>query len=145
MHNFNKVISEITFDAYRHKYNLSALQKLGLTLYGARAYAALISTGTTTATVLAREAEIPPTKIHETMKRLEEEQWVTIEKGRPNLYTPRYPKEVIEERRSKLYAEIDKVSNQLTMIIDQLIEKESPKVWVIKGGRILSLKKNPRD
>ena len=62
------------------------------------------------------------------MKRLEEEQWITIEKGRPNLYTPRYPKEVIEERRSKLYAEIDKVSNQLTMIYDQLIEKESPKV-----------------
>jgi sugar-specific transcriptional regulator TrmB len=113
---------------------ISTLQKLGLTLYGAKAYAALVSTGTTTATVLARAAEVPPTKIYETMKRLEEERWVTVEKGRPNLYTPRYPKEVIEERRSMLYSEIDKVSNQLTMIYDQLIERESPRVWVIKGA-----------
>lgn len=110
------------------------LQKLGLTLYGARAYAALVSTGTTTAAVLAKEGEVPPTKIYETMKRLVEERWVTVEKGRPNMYTPRYPREVIEERRSMLYSEIDEISNQLTMVHDQLIEKDSPKVWVFRGA-----------
>lgn len=70
---------------------ISMLQKLGLTLYGAKAYTALVSTGPTTATVLANEAEIPRTKIYETLKRLEEEKWVIAEKGRPTIYTPDTP------------------------------------------------------
>lgn len=112
---------------------ISMLQKLGLTLYGAKAYTALVSTGPTTATVLANEAEIPRTKIYETLKRLEEEKWVIAEKGRPTIYTPRYPREIIEERKSSLYSEIDEVSNQLTITYDQLMEKENPKVWLIRG------------
>lgn len=112
---------------------ISTLQKLGLTLYGAKAYAALVSTGPATATALAKEAEIPRTKIYETLNRLEETRWVIVEKGRPNLYTPRYPREVIEERRSALYSEVDEVANQLTMTYDQLMDKENPKVWLIRG------------
>ncbi len=39
------------------------LQKLGLTLYGAKVYTALVSMGPTNATELAKEAEVPRTKI----------------------------------------------------------------------------------
>jgi sugar-specific transcriptional regulator TrmB len=112
---------------------ISQLQKLGLTLYGAKTYVALVSTGPTTATVLADEAEVPRSKIYETLKRLEEEKWVIAERGRPITYTPRYPKEVIDEKRSSLYYDLDEVSNQLTMTYDRLMEQENPKVWLIRG------------
>jgi len=112
---------------------ISLLQKLGLTLYGAKVYAALVSTGPTNATVLAREAEVPRTKIYETLKRLEEEKWVIVEKGRPSIYTPADPREAIEDRKSALYSEIDQVANQLTMAYDRQMEEENPKVWLIQG------------
>ncbi len=106
---------------------------MGLTLYGAKVYAALLSTGSTNATVLADEAEVPRTKIYETLKRLEEEKWVVVEKGRPSIYIPRHPKDIIGERKSALCSEIDEVSNQLTMTYDHLMEKEKPNVWLIRS------------
>ena len=109
------------------------LQKLGLTLYGAKVYAALVSTGPTNATALAKEAEVPRTKIYETLKRLEEEKWVIVEKGRPSIYTPAYPREVIEDRKSALYSEIDVVADQLTMAYERQMEEENPRVWLIQG------------
>ena len=109
------------------------LQKLGLTLYGAKVYAALVSTGPTNATMLAREAEVPRTKIYETLKRLEDEKWVIVEKGRPSIYTPVYPREAIEDRKSRLYSEIDEVADQLTMAYERQMEEENPKVWLIQG------------
>jgi sugar-specific transcriptional regulator TrmB len=112
---------------------LSMLQKLGLTLYGAKVYAALVSTGPTNASALAAEAEVPRTKIYETLKRLEEEKWVIVEKGRPSIYTPAYPREIIEERKSVLYSEIDDVANQLAMTYDQLMEEDNTKVLFIRG------------
>jgi len=112
---------------------ISVLQKLGLTIYGAKAYAALVSIGPTSATLISREAEIPRTKIYGVLKRLEEEKWISVEKGRPSIYSPKYPKEIIEDRKDVLYSEIDDVSNQLTMTYDHLMEKENPKVWLIRG------------
>jgi sugar-specific transcriptional regulator TrmB len=119
---------------------ISMLQKLGLTLYGAKVYAALVSTGPTNATTLAREAEVPRTKIYETLKRLEEEKWVIVEKGRPSIYTPVYPREAIEDRKSTLYSEIDEVTDQLTMSYERQMEEENPKVWLIQGMDNIILK-----
>ena len=112
---------------------ISALQKLGLTLYGAKVYTALVSTGPTNATALAREAEVPRTKIYETLKRLEEDKWVIVEKGRPSIYTPAYPREIMEDRKSALYSEIDRVADGLAMAYDRQMEEENPKVWLIQG------------
>jgi len=112
---------------------ISALQKLGLTLYGAKVYTALVSTGPTDATRLAQEAEVPRTKIYETLKRLEEEKWVIVEKGRPSIYTPVYPRDIIEDRKASLYSEIDEVSGRLAMAYDRQMEEENPKVWLIQG------------
>lgn len=112
---------------------ISALQKLGLTTYGAKVYAALVSTGSANATMLASQAEVPRTKIYETLKRLEEEKWIEVEKGRPNIYSPRHPRDIIEERKAALYSDIDKVSSQLTLTYDHQMEKEKPNVWLIRG------------
>lgn len=109
------------------------LQKLGLTVYGARAYAVLIATGPMDAGTIAREAEIPRTKIYEVLRRLKEGKWVTIEKGRPATVTPRYPREAIEEKKQAFNSDMDQLSNELAMTYDRLMEKENPKVWLIRG------------
>lgn len=51
---------------------IDLLQKLGLTFYGAKAYATLTTTGTTTPSILATEAEIPRSRIYGVIQRLEE-------------------------------------------------------------------------
>jgi sugar-specific transcriptional regulator TrmB len=119
---------------------LTTLQKLDLTYYEAKVYATLAATGATTATTLSTESEVPRTKIYDVLKRLEERKWITIEKGRPSIYNPRYPKEVVEERKAILCSELDNCSNELTLMYNQQIEEEGQKVWLIRGVANISAK-----
>lgn len=110
---------------------ISTLQKLGLTYYEAKAYLALMMTGVTKPSVIAEESGIPRTKIYEVLKKLEENNWITIEKGRPSTITPKYPKEVIEEKKSTFNSNIDSLSNELSMSYDNMMSDETLKVRVL--------------
>jgi sugar-specific transcriptional regulator TrmB len=119
---------------------LATLQKLGLTRYEAQVYATLVATGPATATVLSSESEVPRTKIYGVLSRLEAAKWITVEKGRPSTYTPRYPKEVVEERRTSLCSELDHLSNKLTGMYDRQIENEALNALLIRGMDSISAK-----
>lgn len=119
---------------------ISLLQKLGLTYYGAKAYATLTMMGTATPSMLANEAEIPHSRIYEVIKRLEEQKWVTVEKGKPQFVTPRCPQEVMNERRSLLNSEIDKLTNEFTMNVEKRVQNEIPVVSIIRGLENITLK-----
>lgn len=110
---------------------ISTLQKLGLTYYEAKAYLALMMTGVTKPSVIAEESGIPRTKIYGTLKKLEEDNWITIEKGRPSTITPKYPKEIIGSKKSNFDSDIDSLSNELSMSYDTLMSNESPKVRIL--------------
>lgn len=110
---------------------ISTLQKLGLTYYEAKAYLALMSTGITKPSVIVEESGIPRTKIYGTLKKLEEDNWITIEKGRPSTITPKYPKEIIETKKSTFDSEVDSLSNELSMSYDSMMSKETPKVRIL--------------
>ena len=110
---------------------LLTLQKLGLTYYGAKAYAALMTTGVTNPSVIAEESGIPRTKIYEVLKKLAADNWITIEKGRPAIVTPRYPGEIIQEKKSIIDTDINRVSTELSMTYDHVLENETPKVTII--------------
>ncbi len=112
---------------------LSTLQKLGLTYYGARVYATLVSLGPSDATELAAESEIPRTKIYEVLRRLDAEKWITVEHSRPITYTAKYPKDILEEKKAIFNSEISDVSNQLSMLYDKIMDKELPRVWLLRG------------
>ena len=112
---------------------ITTLQKLGLTYYGAKVYATLVVTGSSTATVLSTESEVPRTKIYDVLRHLEERKWITVEKGRPAIYNPRYPKEVLVEKRDLFYSEFDHCLNELTLIYDRQIGKETYKVSLIRS------------
>ena len=119
---------------------LGTLQKLGLNSYEAKAYAALVALGPTTATVLSVEAAVPRTKIYEALKRLEEGHWITVSKGRPSTYIPRYPREVVEQRRSLFCSEVDELSDTLTLLYDRQIENEQLDALLIRGIDGISVK-----
>jgi HTH-type transcriptional regulator, sugar sensing transcriptional regulator len=81
---------------------LSALQKLGLTYYGAKTYIVITTFSPIDATRIAEEASIPRTKIYDVLTKLEEDGWINVEHGRPMLFTARDPRGIIDERRSDL-------------------------------------------
>jgi len=112
-------------------FTISTLQKIGLTNYGAKVYAALMNTGTTTPSVLSEESEVPRTKIYEVIRKLEEDGWITVEKGRPSIITPVYPKDIIEERKKLFNTNVDRVSSEMAMAYDRMIENDHPKVSII--------------
>jgi sugar-specific transcriptional regulator TrmB len=110
---------------------ISTLRKLGLTYYEAKAYLALMMTGVTKPSVIAEESGIPRTKIYGVLKKLEENNWITIEKGRPSSITPKYPREIIEEKKSIFNSNIDSVSNELSMTYDSMMSNETLKVRIL--------------
>lgn len=112
---------------------LSSLQKLGLTNYGARTYIVITNFGPIDASTIAKEANIPRTKIYDVLNKLDEDGWVNVGHGRPMLFTARDPRNIIDERRSNLFTEIDTLQGEMSMMYDQQIKKEIPKVWLIHG------------
>lgn len=112
---------------------ISSLQKIGLTYYGAKSYAALVAMGPSAAEAIASEAGVPRSKIYEVLKRLEEEGWVNIEHGRPITYKPRYPKEAIEARKAALESDAEYASAELSSVYDRQVDKDAPRVWVLRG------------
>lgn len=110
---------------------LSILQKMGMTYYGAKAYHTLIKTGTLNPTAIAEKSEVPRTKIYEVLNKLEKDNWIMIEKTRPAIVKPRYPREVIEEHKLYLNSQMDEISNELTMIYDNVLENETPRIKVV--------------
>lgn len=110
---------------------IQTLQNLGLTYYGAKAYASLMKTGVTNPSIIAEESGIPRTKIYEVLKKLAADKWILIEKGRPTIVTPRYPGEIIEEKKFEINSNINRVSTELSMIYDRVLENEIPKVNIL--------------
>jgi sugar-specific transcriptional regulator TrmB len=110
---------------------LQTLQKLGLTYYGAKAYAALMTTGVSNPSIIAEESGVPRTKIYGVLKELAADNWINIEKGRPTIILPKYPGEVIEEHKSLMNTDIDRISSELSMTYDRVLENEIPKVRII--------------
>lgn len=119
---------------------LSALQKLGLTHYSAKTYVVITTFGPIDATRIAEESNIPRTKIYDVLNKLEQDGWINVKKGRPMLFTARDPRDIIEERKSDLFTEIDSLSDEMSMIYDQQIKKELPNAWLIHGKNNITRK-----
>lgn len=119
---------------------LVTLQKLGLTYYGARVYQTLVSLGPSDATKLSQESEVPRTKIYDVLRRLEAEEWIDSERTRPIIYRARYPKEVLGERKATFNSEVDETSAELSMLYDRLMDRENPRVWLLRGTENITVK-----
>jgi len=88
-----------------------ALRELGLTDYEARAYLSLLEKVGMTAGQLSEAADLPYSKIYETLNALEKKGWIKIERGRPSRYYPKSPSEAWRLQNYDLKAESNLGSN----------------------------------
>ncbi len=112
---------------------LTALQELGLTYYGSKAYYALILAGTSKASEISEIAEIPRSKVYSVLKRLKTRGWASIEGRRPLRYSPVTPKEVIEKKKEDYIFTVDRAQRELVSIYEGRVERELPNIWLVRG------------
>src|SRR5256712_13577406 len=79
-----------------------ALKDFDLTEYEAKAYIALVESGTMPASQLSTRAAIPYSKIYEILANLERKGWVETEQGRPSKYFAKPHSATIDSSRIRM-------------------------------------------
>ncbi|HTT34363.1 MAG TPA: helix-turn-helix domain-containing protein [Thermoplasmata archaeon] len=82
---------------------VAVLATVGLTLYEARAYIALVARGVGDAATLARAARIPRTSAYKVLESLSQKGYATPSGGKPILFRPKAPLEVAETLKSAIH------------------------------------------
>lgn len=78
------------------------LREMGLTDYETRAYLALLEKGVLTASQISENANVPYSKVYETLTSLERKGWIESERGRPGRYYPKAPSEALATAKMQL-------------------------------------------
>ncbi|MGI0132207.1 MAG: TrmB family transcriptional regulator [Thermoplasmata archaeon] len=120
--------SEVTQE-YRKAVEI--LGKVGLTLYEARAYIALVARGAGDAATLAQKAGIPRTSAYKVLESLVQKGYATPNGGKPILYRPKPPLEVAET----LKGSIQDVFEKLEMLHQIVGEHGEPQLVYLLSGR----------
>jgi len=113
------------------------LHEIGLTEYEARAYLSLLEKGVMTAGQLSEYANVPYSKIYETLNSLERKGWIETERGRPSRYYPKSPSEALGavklrlEDMAKFWEQA--VLNELQPLYEKREIREKPDIWILRG------------
>ncbi len=119
---------EEAFEEYRNM--IESLQKVGLTMYEARAFLALVVLGVGSAEVVAETAKIPRTSSYRVLESLESKGFVTSSEGRPKIYKP----ENLRKIRDRIIGEVEELFDKLEFVQEFLMEKGEPQlVYTIYG------------
>ena len=114
-----------------------SLRELGLTHYEARAYLSLLEKSSMTASQVSEVADLPYSKVYETLNSLEKKGWIKIERGRPSRYHPKSPSEALEAAKlrfkSVMRAWERNVLGELQPLYEKREIREKPDIWIIRG------------
>ena len=110
---------------------VEVLGRVGLTVYEARAYIALVARGVGDAAALAHAANIPRTSAYKVLESLVEKGYATPTGGKPILYQPRPPLAVAEE----LKKDIGEVFEKLELLHTLVAEHGEPQLVYLLSGR----------
>lgn len=122
------------------KVETRALRALGLTEYGARAYATLVALGPSGAATLAEAAPLPRTKVYQVLRELTRQGWVEVDMGRPRLYRALPPRECFQRERQRLDGLMDQAVESLDSQHRQRSTRFAGALWLVEGGRALAEK-----
>jgi len=90
-----------------------------------------------TAGHISEAAEIPYSKIYETLNSLEKKGWIEIEKGRPSKYYPKSPAEALEVAKLRFEGTMktweQTVLEELQPLYERREIREKPDIWIIRG------------
>jgi HTH-type transcriptional regulator, sugar sensing transcriptional regulator len=113
------------------------LHEVGLTEYETRAFLILLERGVMTASEVSEFANVPYSKVYETLNSLERKGWVEVEKGRPSRYFPKAPTEALEAERLRLEGMMSGWKRVVMGELQPLYEKrelmEKPDIWILRG------------
>jgi sugar-specific transcriptional regulator TrmB len=109
---------------------IASLTRLGFTQYEAQAYAALAGQAALTGAEVGRRAGMPPSKVYETLARLEGRGAVLVNRSEPVRYTAVPHAALLKELRERFDADLAAAETAL----DQLpAEQEPGLVWSLSG------------
>ncbi|WP_233870574.1 TrmB family transcriptional regulator [Paraburkholderia adhaesiva] len=110
---------------------ITSLIRLGFTQYEAQAYAALVGQAPLTGAEVGRRAGMPPSKIYETLNRLETRGVVLVNRSEPVRYAAVPHRSLLDELRTRFNADLELAATAL----DRLPAQQEPGlVWSL-GGR----------
>ena len=116
---------------------LKALKQLGLTEYETHAYLALVEGGQMATSDVSAKSKVPFSRIYDVLGRLEEKQFIQVQKGRPSMYVAKAPTEVMRILRLDWEERLKDSSSIVIEELQPLFEKETKQtprdVWVIHG------------
>jgi sugar-specific transcriptional regulator TrmB len=130
---------------------IAALRRLGLTEYESRLYLALLKMGPIKASQLSFFGQVPRTKIYHSIQELQRKGLVTITPGKPELYAPCSPLEVLMPIITRLdhdVKESEHVVQSLGMTYESSkyvrrnVPKQSDQFWQIEGRQSIYNKLN---
>jgi len=113
------------------------LKELGLTDYETRAYLALLEKGVLTASQVSQSADVPYSKVYETLTSLERKGWIKIEQDRPSRYYPKAPSEALAtaklQHEEMMKAWQKAISSELQPFYEKRDIREKPDIWILRG------------
>ena len=143
MINLNIKTEELEFVSISDK-TRKALEKIGLTGYEIRTFAALLKTGEMTASDLSQRSGVPYSKIYEVLGTLEEKGWIGSDDSRPTKYFPKSPATGLDTTKQKIETDFTENQNVILHELVPLYEKsgtsEKPDIWVLSGAANITLK-----
>lgn len=112
---------------------LNKLQKLGLNLYEAKAYASLLKVGTANAYKISKESGIPRARIYDVLESLTKRGLAMLEETNENVktYTPVPSKIFLDRTKKEWESDFDEVSVELQALEEE--KKQDIYVFTIKG------------
>lgn len=113
------------------------LRELGLTDYETRAYLSLLEKGLLTASQVSNHANVPYSKVYETLTSLERKGWIETEGGRPGRYYPKAPSEALVAMKLQLEDKVRlwerRISEELQPLYEKREIREKPDIWILRG------------
>lgn len=115
-----------------------SLKNVGLTQYEANAYLLLLERGALTAKQISLGAQIPYSKVYETLSSLERKGWIEVEGKRPSKYLPKSPEIALKTMKNSLeneWLQNEKaIVDELVPLYEKMKTKEKYDIWIIKGA-----------
>jgi sugar-specific transcriptional regulator TrmB len=113
------------------------LKKVGLTEYEANAYLILIEKGALTAKQISYGAQIPYSKVYQTLNSLENKGWIEVTRKRPSKYFPKSPETAMKTAKNVFESEwlqAEKaIIEELIPFYEKLKIREKYDIWILRG------------
>ena len=117
-----------------------SLEEFGLSQYEARAYVALVTKGTISASEVAYYAELPRTKVYPVLLKLQQKKLAILSKSKPVMCTAIAPEDAFDEI---VHEQINKVDGMNTLVSNlKKISEESKKARGAEEKRYFHLHPN---